>query len=347
MEEIEIQNEDLHLHHRIVVDPGQTPVRIDKFLLDKLEKISRNKIQNAIKAEAILVDEKTIKPNYKISPGEIITVVLPNPPSFKDSVKAEPVDFKIEYEDEDILIVNKPSGLVVHPGVGNHSGTLVNGLAHHFNSMDLPVMEGNLADRPGLVHRIDKETSGLLVIAKNEEAMSHLSKQFFNHTIEREYYALVWGNFDEPKGTIDCNIGRHPKDRIKQHAFPDGDEGKHAVTHYEVIEDLYYVSLVKCKLETGRTHQIRVHMNYTNHPVFNDSRYNGNSIRKGTVFSKYKHFVENCFKICTRQALHAKSLGFIHPRTKKEVFFESELPADMTEVLAKWNHYLANRKKHE
>jgi len=290
MEETEIQNEDLYLHHRIVVDPGQTPMRIDKFLLDKLEKISRNKIQNAIKADSVQVNEKNIKASHKVMPGEVITVLLPNPPSFKDSVKPEPVEFGIEYEDEDIMIVNKPSGLVVHPGVGNHSGTLVNGLAHHFQSLDLPVMEGNLGDRPGLVHRIDKDTSGLLVIAKNEEAMTHLSKQFYNHSIERDYYAVVWGTFDDPQGTIDVNIGRHPKERTKQYAFAEGDQGKHAITHYEVIEDLYYVSLVRCRLETGRTHQIRVHMSHKNHPVFNDAKYNGNSIRKGTVFSKYKQF---------------------------------------------------------
>ncbi len=347
MEDQETQNDDLYLHHRIVVDPGQSSMRIDKFLFDKLEKTSRNKIQNAIKADAVQVNDKNVKSNHKIKPGEVITVLLPNPPGFKESIIAQDVAFGIEYEDEDIMIVNKPSGLVVHPGVGNHDGTLVNGLAYHYQNMELPVMDGNLEDRPGLVHRIDKETSGLLVIAKNEAAMTHLSKQFYDHSIEREYYSLVWGNFDEPKGTIDCNIGRHPKERIKRHAFPDGDEGKRAVTHYEVIEDLYYVSMIKCRLETGRTHQIRVHMNSRNHPVFNDSRYGGNSVRKGTVFSKYKTFVENCFKICPRQALHAKSLGFIHPRTKEKVFFESDLPEDMTLLMEKWRHYLANRKKHE
>ncbi len=344
MEETNNASDELFIHHEVKVDPGQTPIRIDKFLLEKIEKISRNRLQNAIKAGAVLVNNKTVKSNYKVRPNEEIKVVLPNPPSIHASVIPEDIPLDIHYEDDALLIVNKPSGMVVHPGVGNHSGTLVNGLMHYFQSKALPVLDGNLPDRPGLVHRIDKETSGLLVIAKTEEAMTHLSKQFYDHSIHREYHAIVWGNFEEEKGTIDCNIGRHPKDRIKMHAFPDGDEGKTATTHYEVIKDYYYISLIKCKLETGRTHQIRVHMNHKNHPIFNDSRYDGNTIRKGTVFTKYKQFVENCFKVIPRQALHAKSLGFIHPITKKEVFFESELPADMTEVLTKWDNYLASRK---
>lgn len=340
-------SEELYLHHEIKVDPGQTSIRIDKYLLEKIEKISRNRIQNAIKAGAVLVNNKVVKANYKVRPNEEIKVVLPNPPKIGAGVVPEDIPIDIVYEDDDLMIVNKPSGMVVHPGIGNFSGTLVNGLMHYFKQKELPVMAGNLPDRPGLVHRIDKETSGLLVIAKTEDAMTHLSKQFFDHSIDREYQAIVWGSFDNEKGTIDCHIGRHQKDRLRMFPYPDGDFGKSAVTHYEVLKDYYYISLVKCKLETGRTHQIRVHMNYLNHPVFNDSRYDGNSIRKGTVFTKYKQFVENCFKVITRQALHAKSLGFIHPRTGERMFFESELPTDMKEVLEKWEHYLTSRKKHE
>ncbi len=339
--------QELHTQHVIVVDPGQHQVRIDKYLCDKLEKTTRNKIQNTLKAGAVKVDGKVVKANHKVKPGEKISVLLANPLSTKDWLKAEKIDFEIVHEDDDLMVVNKPAGLVVHPGVGNYSGTLVNGLMYHFENHVLPVMEGNEEDRPGLVHRIDKDTSGLLVIAKNEASMAFLSKQFFDHTIDREYVALVWGNFDEPKGSIDCNIGRHPKDRTKHQAYPLGDVGKRAVTHYEVIEDMYYVSLIKCKLETGRTHQIRVHMSYKNHALFNDARYDGNVIRKGTVFTKYKQFVDNCFKICSRQALHAKSLEFEHPTTRERMRFDSPLPSDFSEMLDKWRAYLKNRKKHE
>lgn len=338
---------DLYEHHNIVVDPKQTPLRLDKYLLNKIEKISRNKIQNAIKAGAVLVNDKVVKANHKVTGREVISIVLPTPPPIGHDLLAEKIDLDIRHEDEHIMIVYKPPGMVVHPGVGNYTGTLVNGLKYYFENKELPVMPSNEQDRPGLVHRIDKDTSGLLVIAKTELAMTHLSKQFFDHSIEREYYAIVWGNFEEQKGKIEINIGRHPKERLKQHCFPDGDEGKHAVTHYEVVKDYYYISLVKLHLETGRTHQIRVHMSYLGHPVFNDARYNGNAVRKGTIYSKYKQFVENSFKLIPRQALHAKSLGFIHPATGKKVFFDSELPEDFNNTLAKWEHYLESRKPHE
>ena len=309
-----------------------------------MEKLSRNRIQNACKAGAVLVNDKPVKSNYKIRPKDNIKIVLPKPPVENTSIIPEDIPLDIRYEDDDLMIVYKPPGMVVHPGTGNRSGTLVNALAYYLQNADLPVMEGNQLDRPGLVHRIDKDTSGLLVIAKTEFAMTHLAKQFFDHSIEREYIALVWGNFDETKGTITGHIGRHPRDRKKMHVFPDEDFGKHAVTHFEVIQDYYYVSLVNCRLETGRTHQIRVHMSNLNHPLFNDEKYGGSSIVKGTVFSKYKQFVHNCFKLLPRQALHAKSLGFIHPRTKEFVKFEADLPQDFSETIEKWNAYLNSRK---
>lgn len=342
MSEEEDGDVELFEHYDILTDPGQSPIRIDKFLMDKLERSSRNQIQNAIKAGNILVEGKEIKSNYKVRPNENIKVYLDKP---KDSfvVVPEDIPLRIDYEDEHLLVVYKEPGMVVHPGVGNRSGTLVNALAFHLQKK-LPVMEGNTPDRPGLVHRIDKDTSGLLVIAKTEHAMTHLAKQFFDHTIERKYQAIVWGSFEEDKGTIDEYLGRHPRDRKLMTVFPDGDEGKNAITHYRVLEDLYYVSLIECQLETGRTHQIRAHMKYKHHPLFNDVKYGGDSIVKGTVFSKYKTFVHNCFKIIPRQALHAKSLGFIHPETGKEMFFDSELPADMQGALEKWRHYVANRK---
>ena len=334
--------EQLYEQFDIVTDPGQKPVRIDKFLMDKLQNSSRNQIQNAIKKGRILVDGQQIKSNYKIRPKESITVMLDRPiEEFK--VVPENIPLRIEYEDDDLMVVYKEAGMVVHPGTGNRNGTLVNALAYYFKDT-LPVMDGNAPDRPGLVHRIDKDTSGLLVVAKSEEAMTGLAKQFFDHSIERKYQALVWGNFNEESGTIEGNIGRHPRDRKVMTVFPDGDEGKDAVTHYKVLEDLYYVSLIECELETGRTHQIRAHMKSLHHPLFNDVKYGGDKIVKGTVFSKYRSFVQNCFEIIPRQALHAKSLGFIHPITSEEMFFETELPNDITAVLEKWRHYVANRK---
>lgn len=332
---------------KVIVDPGQTPMRLDLYLMDRLMNVSRNRIQKACHASMIVVDNKNVKPSYKVMPNQVITIHLPKPPIEPGEVLPEDIPLDIRYEDEDLIIVHKPPGLVVHPGIGNFTGTLVNGLVYYFKENVLPVMPGDPPDRPGLVHRIDKNTSGLLVVAKNEIALTKLAKQFFDHSIEREYNALVWGNFDDPAGTITGHIGRHPRDRKKRYVFEEGEEGKHAITHYEVIEDLYYVSLIKCKLETGRTHQIRVHMNHKNHPVFNDNMYGGDRVVKGTVFSKYKQFVHNCFEVIPRQALHAKSLGFIHPRTDKYVKFESELPEDFQGALDKWRHYVQHKKKNE
>jgi len=337
--------DEFYLHRTIIVDPGQTPLRIDKYLMDRLEKVSRNRIQNGIKQGHILVDDKKVKANHIVKPLQEVTLVLPEPPKEDHQVQPEDIPLDIVYEDADILIVNKKPGMVVHPGVGNYTGTLVNALAFHMDAAQAPVMDGNPTNRPFLVHRIDKDTSGLLVVAKTEMAMSVLAKQFFDHTIERKYQAIIWGAFDEETGTIEGNIGRSHKDRRRMKVFPDGDEGKVAITHYKVLQDLYYVSLIECQLETGRTHQIRVHMKYKGHPIFNDEKYGGDLVVKGTVFTKYKAFVNNTFKLIPRQALHAKSLGFVHPRSGEKMFFESELPEDMTVVLSKWNKYLATRKE--
>lgn len=337
-------SDDYYDHKIIKVDPGQSILRIDKFLFDRLENVSRSRVQDAIRSGAVTVDGKDIKPNYKIKPGEEISIVVPQHHGKRNEIKAQDIPLDIIYEDDDLLIVNKAPGMVVHPGIGNPDGTLVNALAHHFGKSGLPVLDGNNNDQIGLVHRIDKDTSGLLVVAKTDYAMSHLAKQFFNHTIDRKYIAMVWGNFEEQEGTIDAHVGRHPRNRLLFAAFPEGDSGKWAVTHYRVLEDLYYVSLVECKLETGRTHQIRVHMKYLGHPLFSDVRYGGDLIVKGTVFSKYKSFVENTFQLLPRQALHARSLGFVHPRTGEQMHFESELPNDINQALERWRKYLADRK---
>jgi 23S rRNA pseudouridine1911/1915/1917 synthase len=335
-DELQDLDEELYEHHKIVVDAGQELLRIDKFLMDRLPNVTRNKVQSGIKDGFVKVNDKEVKPNYKVHPGDNISVVLPEPPRDEDVV-AENIPLDIVLEDDDILIVNKPAGMVVHPAYQNWSGTLVNALTYHFQN--LPEMKGN-EGRPGLVHRIDKDTSGLLVIAKTEQAMNGLAKQFFDHSIDRTYYALVWGVPEEEKGTIDVNVGRSLKDRRVTAAFPKGDFGKHAITHYEVLKDLRYVSLVKCNLETGRTHQIRAHMKFLGHPLFNDVMYGGDQILKGTIFTKYKQFVHNCFKLLPRQALHAKTLGFVHPTTKKEVLVESELPEDFQNVIEKWINYI-------
>ena len=337
-------NDDLFEHHRIVCDKGQSQVRIDKFLTDRLPRISRNKLQNACHAGGVLVNDKPIKPNYKVRPLDVITIVLPYPPS-ESKVLAEEMPLDIRYEDDDIIVLYKQPGLVVHPGFGVKSGTLVNGITHYLQEKQLPVMEGNEPDRAGLVHRIDKDTSGLMVMAKNDYAMTFMAKQFFDHTIKRTYQALIWGQPDEKEGTIEGNIGRNPRNRMQMTVFKDGEEGKHAVTHYKVLEEMYYVSLVECTLETGRTHQIRTHMKCMGHPLFADARYGGDEIVKGTVFTKYKQFVQNCFKIMPRQALHAKSLGFVHPTTKQEMFFDTELPDDFQQLLDKWRAYLTSRKQ--
>lgn len=328
----------------VIVDPGQSPIRIDKFLFERIDRITRSRIQAAIKHGAVLVNKNNIKSNYKVRPNDIITLELPRKPAGERTVTPQDIPLNIIYEDDDLLVLNKEAGMVVHPGVSNPDGTLVNALVYYLNKNTLPVMDGNGIDRPGLVHRIDKDTSGLLVIAKTNVAMSHLAKQFFDHSIERSYTALVWGNFNEESGTIENEIGRHPTNRIMRAVIDPGEGGKHAITHYKVIEDLYYVSLINCKLETGRTHQIRVHMKHEGHPIFSDSMYGGDKILKGTIFTKYKQFVQNCFKIMDRQALHAQTLSFIHPTSNERMSFDSELPEDFSAVLDKWRGYLSSRK---
>jgi 23S rRNA pseudouridine1911/1915/1917 synthase len=331
------EDDSLFEHHRIKVDAGQSLLRIDRFLLDRLPHVSRTKIQLGIDEGYVLVNEKPIKSNYKVKPSDIITISLPEPPRNND-ILPENIGLDILYEDEHLLLVNKPANMVVHPAHGNWTGTLVNALVYHFQN--LPTMPNN-DGRPGLVHRIDKDTSGLLVIAKSELAMTHLAKQFFHHTIERTYYALVWGEPSAEQGTINAPLGRSQKDRRVVTVYDqEGEYGKHAITHYEVLKKLRYVSLLKCNLETGRTHQIRAHLKHIGHTLFNDEMYGGNMVLKGTVFSKYKAFVDNCFKIMPRHALHAKSLGFIHPATGEQMYFETDLPTDFQDVLAKWEHYL-------
>ncbi len=339
--EPEIFGEKFTIH----IDQKQNPLRLDKFLQGRLFNTTRSKIQLAIQEGVILINNKQVKSNYKIKPGDVVTGTIPKKRDPASSVKAEDLPLEIVYEDDDVMVINKKSGMVVHPGISNYSGTLVNALKFYFDNKNLPVMEGNDVDRPGIVHRIDKFTTGLLLIAKNEQAMTFLAKQFFDHSIEREYLALVWGGFDESEGKVDVNIGRSLKNRKVMAAFEDEDIGKKAVTHYEVLEDLYYVSLVKCKLETGRTHQIRVHMKYIGHPVFNDDLYGGDKIVKGTVFTKYKQFVQNCFSLTTGFTLHAHTLGFVHPRTKEKMTFKVDLPEEFSQVLDKWRKYVSIRKE--
>ncbi len=332
----EEQDDELFEHHRITADPKQSLVRIDKFLMARLPNVTRTKIQAGIREGFVKVNDKDIKPNYKIHPQDVITVLFPEPPRDTDVIP-EDIPLNIVYEDAFLLIVNKPAGMVVHPAYNNWRGTLVNALAYHFQNR--PQMAGN-EGRLGLGHRIDKDTSGLLVVAKDESTLNGLAKQFFDHSIERKYYALVWGVPDPDFGTINVNVGRSPKDRRVTTTFKDPEMGRHAVTHYKVLKDLRYVSLLECQLETGRTHQIRAHLKSLGHPLFNDAMYGGNQIVKGTVFSKYKQFVENCFKTIPRQALHAKTLGFVHPATKKFMQFDSELPADFKNVMDKWENYV-------
>lgn len=327
--------QEMFEHFRFVVDKGQTPLRIDKYLSTHMENTSRHRIQLAIKQEYIRVNDTVVKANYIAKPGDVITLVMPFE-KHEYEIRPENIPLNVVYEDEDVLVINKPAGLVVHPGHGHFSGTLLNALAWHLG------IDGkdSCDDRLGiLVHRIDKDTSGLLVIAKNDEAQLVLAKQFFDHSIERRYIAIVWGNIKEDSGTITGNIGRDPNDRLRFKVFKDSTNGKHAVTHYKVLERFGYVTVVECRLETGRTHQIRVHFNYIGHPLFNDERYGGDQIKEGTIYSKYRQFIENCFKILPRQALHAKTLGFIHPRTGKPMSFDSPLPEDMTALIDKWRRY--------
>lgn len=337
------EQQELFEHFRFEVDKGQGLLRIDKYIFNHIENISRNKIQNAARAGNILVNSVPVKPNYKVKPNDIISIVLPHPPREFELIPQD-LPINIVYEDESVIVVNKSPDMVVHPGHGNYTGTLVNALAYHLK--DLPLFQtGEI--KPGLVHRIDKGTSGLLVIAKTELALNKLAKQFFDRKTKRTYIALVWGNLENHEGTVNGNIGRHLKERLKMQVFPEGEHGKSAITHYKLIEPLGYVNLIECRLETGRTHQIRVHMEYIGHPIFNDDRYGGDRILKGTTFTKYKQFVENCFKIMPRPALHAKSLGFIHPDTGKEMFFDSEPPSDMQTVIEKWKKYVSSRELEE
>ena len=333
----------LYEHFAVTADKGQTPMRLDKFLTVRMEHCSRNRIQAAADSGNILVNGKAAKSSYKVKPLDRIQIVMPYPRR-EVELRAENIPLDIPYEDKWLLLVDKPAGMVVHPGVGNYDGTLVNALMYHLNEQGIPAEEQN---RAGLVHRIDKNTSGLLVIAKDEQTHARLAKQFFDHTIQRRYVALVWGNFEEDEGTITGNIGRSPKDRQKMFVFADGSDGKHAVTHWKVLKRYGYVTLVECRLETGRTHQIRVHMAWIGHPLFNDERYGGDRILKGTTFAKYRQFIDNCFAVMPRHALHARLLGFEHPATHEEVLFESPLPADFHALLTKWDTYVSTAKENE
>ena len=331
----EAEEQDFYEHLNVVVDKGQSLVRIDKFLTQRIENTSRNRIQNVIDVGGVLVNGNPVKGSYKVKPFDVISIVLPHPPR-DNEVYPEDLPINIIYEDDDVIMINKAAGMVVHPGFNNYSGTLVNALVYHFQQ--LPQLPGN-EGRPGLVHRIDKDTSGLLLVSKNEKAITYLAKQFYDHTITRKYLALVWGDLPED-GTVTGYIGRSAKDRKVMAIYSEENKGKWSVTHYKVLERLGYVTLIECELETGRTHQIRAHMKHLGHPLFNDSSYGGNRILKGTVFSKYKSFVENCFEMIPRQALHAKSLGFLHPATKKFVHFDSDVPEDFQRVLEKWRNYV-------
>lgn len=333
-QEISDEQDDLYEHHRINVDPGQSLLRIDKFIFSKLGNVSRNKIQIAAKSGNILVNDKPEKPNYKIKPGDVISILLPGPVR-EFEVIPEDIPFNILYEDADVLVVNKDAGMVVHPGHGNYTGTLLNALTHYHK--DKP------GTFPSLIHRIDKDTSGVLLIGKNEMAQTILGKQFFEHSIDRKYLALVWGDVKPETGTIEGNIGRNPADRLQMFVYPDGSQGKPAITHYRVVERFGYVTLVECTLETGRTHQIRAHFRYLGHPLFNDEKYGGDKILKGTTFTRYKQFIQNCFRILPRQALHARLLGFTHPTSGKRLQFETPVPPDFLELLEKWRVYARHK----
>ncbi len=325
------EEKEFYEHYRFTVDPGQQPMRIDKFLSDRISNVSRSKIQSAADANAIQVNEKPVKSSYKIKPRDIVAIVLPFPPHEFELI-AENIPINIVYEDNDIIVINKEAGMVVHPGYGNFTGTLLNALLYHFKD--------NPNAQPFLVHRIDKDTSGILVVAKNENSQARLSKYFFDHSIDRNYVALVWGDFENDQGTVTGYIGRNLRNRKMMDVYQDEEQGRFAVTHFKVLERFRYVTLIECTLETGRTHQIRAHMRYIGHPLFNDALYGGNTILKGTTFSKYKQFVQNCFQLMPRQALHAQSLGFIHPATGKFINFTSEIPQDMRLVIEKWQHYV-------
>lgn len=339
----EDNSETLYERKTFTVDKGQESVRIDKWLQMRLEGATRNKVQQGIEAGWLTVNGKTVKSNYKIKPGdELVLMSLINPEH--TILKKEDILLNIVYEDETIMVINKPANMVVHPGVGNFSGTLLNGVAYYLNKQN-PGLDEETLPRFGLVHRIDKNTTGLLVLAKTSTAAANLAKQFFHHTVKRKYVALVWGDVEESEGTITGHIARHRQHRKMFDVYPDGETGKHAITHYKVLERFHYVTLVECVLETGRTHQIRVHMKHTGHTLFNDWEYGGDKILKGTIYTKYKQFVDNCFELCPRCALHAKTLGFLHPVSGKEMFFEAPLPEDMQQVIDKWRHYIDHRKE--
>ena len=325
--------DELYEHHRFEASKGQSALRVDKFLMNMIENTTRNKIQQAAENGSILVNDVAVKSNYKVKAGDVVRLVLAHP-TYEQLLTPENIPLDIVYEDDQLLVINKPAGMVVHPGHGNYSGTLVNALAYHFENLPM-----NSSGRPGLVHRIDKDTTGLLVVAKTEHAMAYLTKQFAEKTSEREYVALVWGNIEEDEGTVEGNIGRHDTNRMRMAVHESDEKGKHAVTHYKVLERFGYVTLVSCQLETGRTHQIRVHMKHIGHTLFNDERYGGDSILKGTTFTKYKQFVDNCFKVLPRQALHAKTLGFEHPITKEFLRFDTPIPQDLQECIEKWRVY--------
>ena len=336
MAEYKVENEleeELYEHHRFEASKGQSALRVDKFLMNMIENTTRNKIQQAAENGSILVNDVAVKSNYKVKAGDVVRLVLAHP-TYEQLLTPENIPLDIVYEDDQLLVINKPAGMVVHPGHGNYSGTLVNALAYHFKNLPM-----NSSERPGLVHRIDKDTTGLLVVAKTEHAMAYLTKQFAEKTSEREYIALVWGNIEEDEGTVEGNIGRHDTNRMRMAVHESDEKGKPAVTHYKVLERFGYVTLVSCQLETGRTHQIRVHMKHIGHTLFNDERYGGDSILKGTTFTKYKQFVDNCFKVLPRQALHAKTLGFEHPITKEFLRFDTPIPQDLQECIEKWRVY--------
>ena len=334
-------HDELFERETIICAKGQEPLRIDKFLMGRIEGATRNKIQQAIEAERVLLNDRPVKSNYKVRPLDKIIIYQDYSPDTSEIIP-EDIPLKIVYEDDDVMVIDKDAGMVVHPGSGNPSGTLVNAVAFYLKKQNPQINEDDLA-RFGLVHRIDKNTSGLLVMAKTPKAMTNLAKQFFDHTVHRRYVALVWGDFEENEGTIIAHVGRHQRFRKLFTAYPEGEHGKEAITHYKVLERFNYVTLVECRLETGRTHQIRVHMQYTGHPLFNDDTYGGDKIVKGTVFTKYKQFVDNCFALCPRHALHAQQLGFVHPTTKEQMNFESPLPEDMNSVIEKWRNYSASR----
>ncbi|MEQ1676337.1 MAG: RluA family pseudouridine synthase [Chitinophagaceae bacterium] len=336
-QDIQDTNDELYERFSLIIDKGQEPLRIDKFLMARIEGATRNKLQQAISSGMVLVNGKEVRSNYKIKPLDAVIVYSDMSPEETDVVP-EKMELNIVYEDNDLMIINKPAGMVVHPGSGNYTGTLLNGVSYYLQQQN-PSISEEVLPRFGLVHRIDKNTSGLLVLAKTDKAMRHLAKQFFDHTINRQYIALVWGDVVNDTGTISAHVGRNLRFRKLFEAYPEGDHGKDATTHYKVIERFGYVTLIQCVLETGRTHQIRVHMKYIGHPLFNDDFYGGDRIVKGTVYSKYKQFVDNCFSICKRQALHAQTLGFVHPTTGEEVFFEAPLPDDIAQVIEKWRKY--------